>query len=146
MSHSAEQAKRILAEQEIMRSGEAIDVSLCKYKNVSCVRCCLPHIGGDSHMEDSEEKRLALLNKSSTAYHLKYSGRYLGPDNIVMTFKNFNPLKDPQIEVSKYEDCFTDVGRDEMERRFAERRSLFLAIYDRKESRQSLPQYMIQTP
>jgi hypothetical protein len=142
MHYSAEQAKKILAEQEIMRSGEATDVSLCRYKNVSCIRCCLPHIGGDSHLEDSEEKRIALLKKSSFAYHLKYSGRYLGPGNIVMKFKNFNPLKDPKIEASKYEDSFQDVGREEMEKRFSERRGLFLDIYDRKQPRQSLPKYM----
>jgi hypothetical protein len=122
MFYSAEQTKRILAEQEMMRSGEATDVSLCKYKKVSCVRCCLPHIGGDSHLEDSD--------------------RYLGPGNIVMKFKNFNPLKDPRIEASQYEDSFPDVGREEMERRFTERRNLFLDIYDGKQPRQSLPQYM----
>ncbi len=142
MVYSAEQATRILAEQEIMRSGKAIDASLCQYKNVSCVRCCLPHIGGDSHMEDSEEKRIALLKRSRLAYHLKYSGRYLGPGNIVMKFKNFNPLKDPKIEASKYEDSLPDVGRGEMEKRFSERRDLFLQIYDREQPRKSLPQYM----
>jgi hypothetical protein len=62
-------------------------------------------------MEDSEEKRTALFNKSSIAYQLKYSGRYLGPGNIVMKFKNFNPLKDPKIEASQYEDSFPDVER-----------------------------------
>jgi len=142
MFYSAEQANRIHAEQKIMHSEEATDVSLCQYKNVSCVRCCLPHIGGDSHMEDSEEQRIALSKRSSLAYHLKYSGRYLGPGNIVMKFKNFNPLKDPQIEASQYEDSFTDVGREEMERRFSKRRGLFLEIYDREQPRQSLPQYM----
>jgi hypothetical protein len=93
-------------------------------------------------MEDSEEKRTALFHSSNRAYHLKYSGRYLGPGNIVMKFKNFNALKDPQIEASQYEDSFPDVGREEMERRFSERRGLFLAIYDREQPRQSLPQYM----
>jgi hypothetical protein len=142
MVYSAEQAKRILAEQEIRRSGKATDVSLCQYKNVSCVRCCLPHIGGDTHLEGTEEQRIALFKRSTLAYHLKYSGRYLGPRNIVMKFKNFNPLKDPQIEASKYEDSFPDVGREEMERRFSERRDLFLRIYDREQPRQSLPLYM----
>jgi len=142
MFYSAEQANKIHAERKIMHSEEASDASLCQYKNVSCVRCCLPHIGGDSHLEDSEEKRIALSKRSSLAYHLRYSSRYLGPDNIVMKFKNFNPLKDPQIEASKYEDSFPDVGREEMERRFSERRELFLEIYDREQPRQSLPQYM----
>jgi hypothetical protein len=142
MMSSAEQAKRILAEQKIMRSGEAAEVSLCHYKNASCVRCCLPHIGGDSHLEDSEEERSALFEKSSLAYRLKYSGRYLGPGNIVMKFKNFNPLKDPRIEASQYEDSFPDVGKDEMERRFSIRRELFIGIYDRAHPRRSLPQYM----
>jgi hypothetical protein len=142
MFYSAEQEKRILAEQEIMRSGEATEVSLCQYRNVSCVRCCLPHIGGDSHMEDSEEKRIALFKRSNLAYHLKYSGRYLGPGNIVMKFRNFNPLHDPKIEASQYEDSFPDVGREEMEKRFSERRDLFLDIYDREQPRKSLPQYM----
>jgi hypothetical protein len=142
MSYSAEQTQRILAAQEIMRSGKATDASLCQHKNVSCVRCCLPHIGGDSHMEDSEEERIALFNRSNLAFQLKYSGRYLGPGNIVMKFKNFNPLRDPKIEASRYEDSFPDVGREEMEKRFSERRNLFLDLYDRKQPRQSLPQYM----
>jgi hypothetical protein len=133
MYYSAEQEKRIHEEQEIMRSGKASDVSLCQYKSVSCVRCCLPHIGGDSHVEESREtqsERLPLVD------------RYLGPGQIVMKFKNFNPRKDPRIEASQYEDSFPDVGRDEMERRFSERRRLFLEIYDRARPRQSLPQYM----
>jgi hypothetical protein len=70
------------------------------------------------------------------------SGRYLGPGGLVMKFKNFNPLKDPRIEASQYEDSFSDVGREEMERRFAERRNLFLELYDSGQPRQSLPQYM----
>jgi len=142
MFYSAEQEKRILAEQEIMRSGKAADASLCHYKNVSCVRCCLPHIGGDSRVEDSEEKRTALFNRGNEAYPLKYSGRYLGPGNIAMKFKNFNPLKDPIFEASQYEDSFPDVGREEMERRFSERRSLFLEIYSPEQPKQSLPRYM----
>ena len=93
-------------------------------------------------MEDSEEKRIALLKRSRLAYHLKYSGRFLGPGSIVMKFRNFNPLKDPQIEASKYEDSLPDVGRGEMEKRFSERRDLFLHIYDPEQPRQSLFQYM----
>ena len=125
-----------------MRPGEAIDRSLCQYKNISCVRCCLPHIGGDSHLEDSEEKRAALFKRSKLAYHLKYSGRYLGPGNLVMKFRNFNPLKDPQIEASQYEDSFSDVGKEEMEKRFSARRDLLLDLYDGKQPRLSLPRYM----
>jgi hypothetical protein len=136
MSCSAEQTERILAEQEILHSGETNDVSLCRYKNVSCVRCCLPHIGGDSHLEDPRKERTALLKRSNLA------AGYLGPGNIVMKFKNFNPLKDPKIEASQYEDSFQDVGREEMEKRFSERRALFLDIYDREQPRQSLPWYM----
>ena len=139
---SADQETRIQEEQRIMRSGEAADVSLCQYKNASCVRCCLPHIGGDAHMEDSGKKRLALFNRNKPAYHLKYSDRYLGPGNIVMKFRNFNPLKDPKIEASQYEDSFPDVGRKEMEKRFSERRELFLELYDRKQPVQSLLRYM----
>jgi hypothetical protein len=142
MFYPAEQEKRINAEQGMMRSGAATGVSLCQHKNVSCIRCCLPHIGGDSHMEDSKEQRIALLNRSKIAYHLKYSGRYLGPDNVLMKFRNFNPLKDPKIEASQYEDAFPDAGREEMERRFSERRDLFLNLYDREQPRQSLPRYM----
>jgi hypothetical protein len=142
MFYSTEQEKRIFAEQEIMRSGEPANGSLCRYNNVSCVRCCLPHIGEDSHMEDSMDKRVALLNRNRLAYHLRYSSRYLGPGNIVMKFRNFNPLQDPKIDASQYEDSFPDVGREEMERRFLKRRVLFLDIYDREQARQSLPQYM----
>jgi hypothetical protein len=122
MFDSLEQEQRIAAEQELLRSGEAGDASLCQYNTVSCVRCCLAHIGGDIYMEDP--------------------GRYFGPRNLVMKFKNFNPLQDPRIVASQYEDSFPDVGRVEMERRFSKRRALFLAIYDRKRPRQSLLQYM----
>lgn len=110
------------AEQAIMRSAPANDVSLCQHQTVSCVRCCLPHIGGDSH--------------------IAADGAYAGPRALAMKFKNFNPLKDPRIEASQYEDTFPDVGREEMERRFAERRRLFLKLYDRDRPRQSLPIYM----
>ena len=78
MFYSAERAKRIFAEQKIMRSGEGTAVSLCQYKHVSCVRCCLPHIGGDSHLEDSEEKRSALFNKwhwSAVYNHARQYGK-----------------------------------------------------------------------
>jgi hypothetical protein len=142
MYHSAEQTKRILEEQEIMHSGETTEASLCQYKNVSCVRCCLPHIGGDSPMENYEEERTDLFNGNSLADHLNDSDRYLGPGNILMKFKNFNPLQDPRIEASGYEDSFPDVGREEMEKRFSERRNLFLKLYDREQPRKSLPQYM----
>ena len=106
MYHSAEQEKRIQKEQAIMRSGETTDANLCQYKNVSCVRCCLAHIGGDSHIEDS------------------VSGGYLGPRKILLKFNNFNPRQDPKIVASQYEDAFPDVGREEMERRFSQRREL----------------------
>ncbi len=125
-----------------MRSGKTANVSLCQYKHVSCVRCCLPHIGGDSHMEDTEEERKALFNKDRLAYRLKYSNRYLGPGGIVMKFRNLNPQKDPRIEASQYEDTLPDAGKEEMERRFSERRALFLEIYDRQKPEQSLPQFM----
>jgi hypothetical protein len=142
MFYSPEQSKRIFEEQEMMRSGDANHLSLCQYRNVSCVRCCLAHIGGDSHMEGSEKKRRALLERSPLGFHLKYSCRYLGPGNIVMKFRNFNPLNDPKIEASQYEDSFPDVGREEMERRFAQRRKLFLEIYDREQPNRSLPKYL----
>jgi hypothetical protein len=142
---SMEEEKRIHAEQEILRSGKAANVSLCQYQNVSCVRCCLPHIGGDSHMEDSPEKRAALFHKDKHSYYLRYSNRYLGPGNILMKFRNFNPLKDPRIEASQYEDSFPDAGKEEMEQRFSERRSLFLNLYNREQARESLPQYMKAT-
>jgi hypothetical protein len=139
---SVEEEKRIQAEQKIMRSGKPSSANLCRYGNVSCVRCCLPHIGGDSHLEGSEEERKALFNRNGTEYLLKYSGRYLGPGNLVMKFRNFNPRQDPKMEASQYEDSFQDVGKEEMERRFSERRALFLALYDREHPGQSLPRYM----
>jgi hypothetical protein len=142
MFYSAEQEKKIHAEQEIMRSGEAKDVSLCQYRNVSCVRCCLPHIGRDSHVENSEDGRIAFAKRKNAVSPINNSNRYLGPGNIVMKFQNFNPLKDPKIEASQYEDSFPDVGREEMEKRFSGRRDLFLSIYDRQQPEQSLPQYM----
>ncbi len=131
--HSVEEENRIFAEQTILRSGKAGNANLCQHRDLSCVRCCLPHIGGDSHIED-----FARLNKNSALS----PHRYLGPGSLVMKFRNFNPLKDPRIEASQYEDCFPDVGRAEMERRFSERRKLFLEIYDPNHPRQSLPRYM----
>jgi hypothetical protein len=90
-------------------------------------------------MEDTEEERKALFNKDPLAYRRKYSNRYLGPGGIVI---KFNPQKDPRIVASQYEDAFPDVGKEEMERRFHERRTLFLKIYDREKPEQSLAQYM----
>jgi hypothetical protein len=142
MFYAAEQEKRLLAELAILRSEKAGEANLCRYKSVSCIRCCLPHIGGDSHREGSEETRLAPHNADSLAHHDKYSDRYLGPGGIVVKFRNFNPLKDPKIEASQYEDSLPDVGKKEMERRFAERRKLFLEFYDPAQPRQSLPRYM----
>ena len=138
----AEQAEGMLAELEILRSGSAADVSLCRYGNVSCVRCCLPHIGGDSHLEDSGEKRIEPFNRSNPAGHPGSSDRYFGPRRIVMKFKNFNPLQDPRIVASQYEDSFPDVGREEMEKRFSARRELFLGLYDREQPGKSLLRYM----
>jgi len=125
-----------------MRSGKASDRSLCHYGNVSCVRCCLPHIGGDACLADSGAEKTDLPAEGSPPNRPGSSNRYLGPHDIVMKFKNFNPLKDPQIEASQYEDCFADVGRTEMERRFSDRRKLFLEMYDRERPVQSLRHYM----
>jgi hypothetical protein len=142
MFHSVEQDKRIFEELEIMRPGKAGDVTLCHYGNVSCVRCCLPHIGGDAYLADSGAERTDLPRDGNSPNRPGSSSGYLGPHDIVMKFKNFNPLKDPQIEASQYEDCFPDVGREEMERRFSDRRNLFLEMYDRERPVQSLHQYM----
>lgn len=128
MFYTMEEEKRIYTEQSITRPAEGAKVNLCQYKTFSCVRCCLPHIGEDSPVEVPKEE--------------KSSYRYLGPHGIVMEFTNFNPLKDPRIEASTYEDSFPDVGREEMERRFSERRRLFLAVYNREQPRQSLTLYM----
>jgi hypothetical protein len=92
-------------------------------------------------MEDSSEERAALFSKNRSAYNRKYANRYLGPRKLFMKFKNFNPLKDPQIEASQYEDAFQDVGREEMEKRFSQRRRLFLEIYDRGNPAASLQRY-----
>jgi hypothetical protein len=142
MFFSVEQEDRIQEDLAIIRSGAASNANLCQRKDVSCVRCCLPHIGGDSHMQDSEEKRYTLLRKNGVAYHLKYSDRYLGPGKIAMRFRNYNPLKDPKIEASQYEDSFPDVGKVEMERRFSHRRRLFLKTYDPDQPRKTLPQFI----
>lgn len=90
-------------------------------------------------MEDNKGERKSLFKKDPHAYRLKYSNRYLGPGGIAI---RFNPLKDPRIVASQYEDSFQDVGKEEMERRFSQRRALFLRIYDREKPEQSLSQYM----
>ena len=141
---SADCEKRIMAEQSIMRSGAVANVNLCQYGNLSCVRCCLAHIGGDSPIyigddvsdtDDSSARRAAGCAEDDT-------DRYLGPSGIVMKFRNFNPRKGPRMEASQYEDSFPDVGREEMERRFATRRALFLNLYDRSHPEQTLRKYM----
>jgi hypothetical protein len=98
-------------------------VYLCQYKDLSCVRCCLPHIGGDAYIDIAR-------------------GGYLGPGNVLMRFKTFGQLNNPKFEASGYEDALPDVGRDEMEKRFSERRTLFLQLYDNNQPRQSLTRYM----
>ena len=142
MFHSAEEETGIYLEQDIRRSGKENDVSLCKFGDVSCIRCCLPHIGGDSHTEDPGEIRASVSRKCGSVCRVTCADRYLGPGNILMKFRNFNPLNDPRIEASQYEDSFPDVGKEEMETRFSGRRNLFLEIYDHNQPRRSLPRYM----
>ncbi len=122
------------SERQIKRSGKPGDGNLCQYKDLSCVRCCLPHIGGDSCREYP-------AGESVPASPDKNPAGYLGPRGLRMKFKNFHSPKDPKFEASRYEDAFSDVGKEEMERRFSERRKLFLAIYDRTRPRESLLQY-----
>lgn len=142
MFYPAEQTERISAEQRILRSERSNGMNLCQYKSVSCIRCCLPHIGGDSHVEDSERERSASFGKGKFSGFFRHASRYLGPGSILMKFRNFHPLKDPQINASQYEDSFPDVGRKEMEKRFSERRRLFLDIYNPEQPRQTLLRYM----
>jgi hypothetical protein len=92
-------------------------------------------------MKDSRKKRTDLFNRNGFAHYRRSDEIYLGPHRLLMKFRNFNPLKDPKIEASQYEDAFQDVGREEMERRFSERRKLFLTIYDRRNPTASLPRY-----
>jgi len=61
---------------------------------------------------------------------------------MVMKFRNFNPLQDPRIAASQYEDCFQDVGKEEMEKRFSARRELFLDLYDPEQPARSLLEYV----
>ncbi|MEJ2108369.1 MAG: hypothetical protein P8Z37_00350 [Acidobacteriota bacterium] len=122
MFYFPDQDHRIHAELEILRSGKTNGANLCRHGNVSCVRCCLPHIGGDPYKEGTD--------------------RYIGPGGIRMLFRNFNPLNDPGINASQYEDSLPDVGREEMERRFTERKKLFLALFDPKHPRSTLNRYI----
>jgi hypothetical protein len=117
-----EQEREIEAMEALLRPGPGSGASLCRRGTISCVRCCLPHIGGDS-CRDAD-------------------GAWLGPGGLLLKFENFNPRHDPRIEASGYEDAFADAGKGEMERRFAERRRLFLEIYDPEHPRESLPRYM----
>jgi len=117
-----EQEREIGAMEALLRPGAGTGANLCLRGTLSCVRCCLPHIGGDSW-------RAA-------------DGAWPGPGGLLLKFANFNPRRGPRIEASGYEDAFADVGRGEMERRFARRRRLFLEIYDPERPRESLPRYM----
>ena len=65
MFYSAEKEKRIYLELQKLHPGRGSNRNLCQYKDVSCVRSCLPHIGGDSHMEDSETVRNLLRSKNT---------------------------------------------------------------------------------
>ncbi|MBN2339830.1 MAG: hypothetical protein JXP48_14990 [Acidobacteria bacterium] len=122
LSLPVEQEREIEAIEALQRPGPGAAVSLCRHRALSCVRCCLPHIGGDTHRAPS--------------------GAWIGPGGLLLRFENFNPRHDPRIEASGYEDAFADVGREEMERRFARRRRLFLEIYDPRRPLESLPRYM----
>ena len=104
--------------------------SLCQFKGRSCVRCCMPHIGGDSHLFDHDAD-----NRSNNVY------RYLGPDGLLMQFNNFLVRGNPSFSVSKHEDSFEDVGKEEMERRFRERTQLFQEIFDPEDPLKSLQEY-----
>jgi len=126
---------------DMLHSTKTSGFSLCQYKNLSCVRCCMPHIGGDSHMEDSADARLKLFNENYSAYYQRYGDRYVGPNGAIMKFVNFHPFKQPNFEVSHYEDSFKDAGREEMEKRFSRRRELFLEMFDIKKPKESLRKY-----
>ena len=133
---SVEHEKRIMDKQSIMRSGTVANVNLCQHGNFSCVRCCLAHIGGDSPVDVFD------VDDSAAGCAEDDTDRYLGPGGTLMKFRNFNPRTGPRMEASQYEDAFPDVGREEMERRFATRRALFLNLYDRARPEQTLQQYM----
>lgn len=138
MQYSLEQQSRIYEELRILRAGETTDANLCQHGSVSCVRCCLPHIGGDAYIETPAKAGPARIDDGAFGG----SPAYLGPGNLPIKFNNFNPMGGPKIEASQYEDSLPDVGKAEMERRFRERRNLFLKIYDPKSPRRSLPRYM----
>ena len=142
MFYSKEQCESIIAKEKVLHSTREHDVSLCQYKGKSCVRCCLPHIGGDSHMEISNNESIKSFNANNLRHHLRYGNRYVGFGGILMKFRSYHPLRKPKFEVSHYEDSFEDVGQEEMERRFSGRTALFSESFDSSCSVKSLETYV----
>jgi len=145
MMYTNEQAEKIKRHLKELHSSEENDVSLCQYNGSSCVRCCLPHIGGDSTHELSKDERTKLFNKDNLAYRIRYENRYVGPKGILMKFNNFHPIKEPGFEVSHYEDSFEDEGQEEIEKNFSRRRKLFLKMFNPKEPDSSIAKYERKT-
>lgn len=134
MLYSAEQVEHIKEMKKALHASEPKGISLCQYNGVSCVRCCLPHIGGDSIREEVLEGE-----KQSVNYD-----RYLGPGEILMKFNNFHPMSPPEFEISHYEDSFEDAGKEENEMRFARRRELFFEVFDPQKPEVTLASYVNQ--
>jgi len=142
MMYSNEQVKRIDAIREIIHSSEKKEISLCQYNKLSCVRCCLPHIGGDSSQGLPPNKLEEIQNKDKQKWFREFENQYVGPNGTKLKFISIHPRVEPKIEVSHYENSFQDVGKDEMEKRFKKRRNVFLGKYDPNNAHKTLEEYI----
>jgi hypothetical protein len=142
MFYSEEEARKIDKEIEIIHTSEKRELSLCQYNSLSCVRCCLPHIGGDYPKGISIEETYKLINNDKKKWFGELLNQYIGPNGIKLKFSNIHPLVSPGIVASHYENSFEDVGKKEMEKRFKRRRELFITKYNPKNARKTLENYM----
>lgn len=142
MMYSKTQYERIIKLTEIIHSTPKRDISLCQYDGLSCVRCCLPHIGGDFPRGIPEGELSEILKNDKARWYGEFEHQYVGPKGIKMKFISVHPRIGPGMEASHYEDSFQDVGQQEMERRFERRREKFTKIYDPQKAAETLDRYI----
>jgi hypothetical protein len=141
MFYSPEQVQRIERVNAVLNSSKDNERSLCQTGEQSCVRCCLPHIGGDSPYEHSKDERTGAFNEDNQLFEVNHENRYVGPQGLLMKFSNIDPLGKIGFSISHFEDSFEDVGKEEMDQRLARRRELFKEVFDPNNPSESLKVY-----
>ncbi len=142
MFYSEEEAQKKDKEINIIHTSEKRELSLCQYNSLSCVRCCLPHIGGDYPHGINDKELYTILNNDKKKWRTEFENQYVGPKGIRLKFVNIHPLVSPGMVASHYENSFEDIGKEEMEKRFKKRREVFLKKYNPKNANKTLESYM----